>query len=233
MCFSSWSKDPKPTLNEIMAWRWGPGKYVVEGDSNVHLTDVRKYFHPDAFNISMGGDIPQGSIEEFPQLLSRHLVSPVEKAYLQTGGNLWTWKPLDVLHGFNINEFRDTMDRLINLYTSILDPEDVVIGSLPYVYPRLTLGDMKGIGWLPDNIEKRLAKIRLNDMFLVANIELKKLCDKKGVHYLDVFTLIKQIYGKLGKKTWWDSVHYALTVQAAIGSEVRELWGVWRDASSQ
>lgn len=224
-CRYSWSNDPKPTLEQYMGWLWQEGKYVVEGDSNAHYTDVKKYVHPNAFNISQGGDIPQGVVDQFYKLKERHEDTKVERAYIQIGGNLYTWYPFNPATK-NLILLVDGIRHCIDLYKVILDPEHIVIGSLPFIHPNVTIADMPGDDHLPKSIQIENKKTKVNDLFKIGNTLIKKVCDEKGVKYLDIYSILSMIWSDIGKKGWWDEVHYALRGQKDIGEVLRFMWGL-------
>jgi len=232
-------KDPRPNTGAAN-WLGGPGSFVVEGDSNIQLTDVRRFIHPDAVNIGRGGDTPIQIVEQFPELkasIDRGERS-VKGAYIQVGGNLWVWYPLN-LFDLNLGIYQEKMKEIISLYQTITPKGMLVIGSLPYVNPKLTLPDMIGEdywrGFMTKNqwknFESRLNKIRLVDVLAVGNAALRGICFSMGVKYLDIFTPLQRLYKQgegffCGSKYWWDDVHYGLKAQEMVGIGIRRLWGV-------
>ena len=241
MCLQTWSKDPRPSIEQMMTWLWEEGKYVIEGDSNVHNTNAKRFVHPLSFNIGMGGDIPMASspamnegrsgmeivgvVNQFPQLVERHRLSPVERAYIQIGGNLWTWHPYNP-YTKNLDLLNNGIREIIKAYKTILDPNHIVIASLPFINPSLTVGKMPGDDYLPKKVRKDNEKINLNELFKAGNVLILKACLEEGVQYLDIFLILEELWRRRGKSAWWDEVHYALEGQALVGAAVRKLWGV-------
>ena len=219
-----WSKDKRPSPADIQGWLWGPGNLVYEGNSNVAGTNPA-FIHQDCFNIGWPGDVPESVVKQFHALVERHEKSPIKKACIQVGGNMWTWQFLDP-RDVNLGEFKRYMREIAVLYKSILPGADIVLTSLPFVDPALTLGDMHGIKSYPKNFQKKYAKIKLNDIFVIASLALKDICEQEGVVYLDIFTPLKMMWGRKGRGYWWDVVHYATRCQMLVCVLIRHAWGL-------
>jgi len=234
-------KAPKPTLEQCTKWLGGPGNLVIEGDSNIQLMDVKKYIHPDAVNIGRGGDTPIQCIQDFPALKAEvdSGARTVKRAYLQIGGNLWTWYPLNAFD-LNLTVYQTKMKELIQLFLTVIEkPICLTVSSLPYVNPKLTLPDMMGDDYYKkfmskgqwETLEKYLNKYRLVDIFPVCNASLRVICNQFGVKYLDIFTPERLMYKEgegyfCGSKYWWDDVHAGPEVQAMVGQLIRRSWGM-------
>ena len=221
---TGWSKDQKPSPEDIKGWLWEPGTLAYEGDSNVALTNP-SMVHPDCFNIGMPGDIPETVVAQFPELEKRHEITPVKKVCVQVGGNNWTWKYLNPID-LNLKDYVKYMTEVARLYKSILPGADIVLASLPFVDPSLKLKDMNGIKIYPKNIQKKYANITLNNIFRIASHELQNVCEKEGVVFLDIFTPLQFMWKRRGRDAWYDQVHYAKDCQSFVGSLIRHAWGI-------
>src|SRR5271157_2223664 len=101
--FMTWSDNKLPDQS-VMAgppWRDWVGRYLCEGDSNIHFMNVRQAISPECFNIGQGGDVPGGVITKFDAEVKPKFDRgeiKVEKAYIQFGANRWGSVPLEVVN---------------------------------------------------------------------------------------------------------------------------------------
>jgi len=195
--------------------RYEDGRYLCEGDSIVHLMNVKACIHPDAFNIGQGGDITESPnmLGEVAAMAERHKTQPIEKVYIHTGGNyLVLWGSLDQ------NRVYTELDRLIKEYKKIT--KDITVSSLPYVYPGLTLKDR-----FP-GIPKKIANIKCNDIFAIWSVGYEQVARVNNVKFFNEFLFLKTLYKKLGSEIWSDGIHHTLETQLKIGAIIRTYWGV-------
>ena len=229
MC-STWSTYPKPNMTEYVTW--GEGSYLIEGDSNAASLGYycKELVHPDTFTIAVPGEIPEMAISKSAKVFERHDKTPVKKVYIQTGGNLWTWYPLNIFD-MNLTEYQKAMKVLIQRYKERFFMKDIVIASLPYIDPTVRVSDMQGDDHLPKQIQQLLSKLKVVDVFKVANMALREICTQEGVIYLDIYNLMKELWKVHGKGWfsdcwWWDKVHCDKRVLTQIGAAVKGAWGV-------
>lgn len=217
-----YSHDPRidPALwAEHYLWR--PGTKIIDGDSNAFPICPDRV-DMEATLTAWPGKIPQDSIDEFNRIRERHARTPITEAYLQTGGNLWTWYPLKSLD-MNLSVFQEQMHYLITLLLSILPGKDIVIASLPFVKPDLRYSDVKKYDGEGSIIRKIMA-LRLNDFFKCGNIILKAQCQKLGVQFLDIYAILEAEWKQYGKSHWWDEVHYDQRPRGIIEKAIQIMW---------
>ena len=218
------NKYGKPTRE---APRYETGSIVCEGDSIVHLMNVKKCIHKDCFNIGQGGDIPDSPnmLGELPSMRRRDNISSITKAWIHAGGNyLILWGTLDTQ-----KIYRD-IEELITGYMQITEhPKNVVVSSLPFVDPKLTIKDRFKIldiddpGNLLEEWMKNVGNVKCNEIFLAWSHGYRQVCERLGVTFFDEFTFLYLLHKAYGKKIWSDGIHWTLKTQMIIGAEIRKL----------
>jgi len=216
MCFKKYSKIPRK-IDFKPNW----GNIIIEGDSNVAFqTDVFKKHIPGAGVIAMGGDTPQGVIAEFPKVEAYHFdEQPIDKAYIQIGGNLWIVSNMEL--DFSRKKFITDMTKVIKLYKTLLDPSDILIAGLPFVDPTHKIASTHSAKWLPGPLKKLIKNISTNDVFHAMSIELYELCMRENVNYFDLFSRLAWCWHKYGREYWWDALHYDTRIGEMIIPDIK------------
>lgn len=231
-CLKPYSKEPRPDWSKYEMW--GPGKYLISGDSNATSLGyfAKEILHPECFTAAIPGNIPSheydnpaSETDKIDLARKRHADNQILKVYLQTGGNLWTWYPLNIFD-MNLGVFQEQMRKMIKDWKTFIAPNDIVIASLPYVNPGLKVGDMSNDDVYPKVIKDQMRKIRIVDVFMVANGPLQQMCVDEGVRFLDIYTPMYALWKIHGKSWWWDEVHCDKRVQTVLAGMIKSAWGI-------
>jgi lysophospholipase L1-like esterase len=207
---------------------WGEGNLLITGDSNATGLGyyAKRILHPDCFTAGVPGNVPMHEYdnpavegEKIDTARTRHKTNPIRKVYIQTGGNMWTWHPIQSLD-LNITPFQNDMRKVIQDWKEIIDQDDIVIANLPWVDPSMKLGDM-GTG---KELPKDLKRIKIVDIFAVANGKLAATCAEEGVKHLDIYTRLALLWKQHDKSWWWDRVHYAKKAHIVIAQAIKASW---------
>ena len=222
-----------PSMETIVSPEWrnyDNAEYAIFGDSNVHLTNSR-WIHERCMNDALGGSTPKHTIE---RLKYWNETETFKGVYIQTGGNRWgdEWLQSIVVDSYG---FMDEMYEIIERALCLCDDErKIIIASLPWIHPDVTIGDWPSAQDYPKDIKKSLNRIKANDLFEVVNDELRQLCNEYHVVYYDVFKRLRNLWNVsyenrilyARQPLWFDKVHYGNKIRYMICQDIKRLWGI-------
>jgi hypothetical protein len=241
-----YSTDPKPSeaILASPAWRNWEGVYGFFGDSNVHFSNIKQIINTEAFNQGQGGSTPDYIKSMFDQITAHHKTNPIQKVYIQTGGNMWGSIPAETIEIFveSLTHQANIISKYVNDMTDIIKffkklpiaPENIIVASHPWVDPSTTIADWPTTIPYPKVLRNALAKINANVLFSMANALIAPVCTAENVKYMDIFSWLAIIWRQGYKKSlfseseqyWWDKVHYDTRVRALQGVLIKQLWGI-------
>lgn len=190
--FNNKSKHPLAPL-------WEPGDICFDGNSNVHLMDVKKWYGPRAFNIGICGSRTNEVIAKLPDLIRRiDAGSPVNGYVCQIGGN-------DMLMGATPQDYWDRMRELVDIVTDHLPREKCRWVSLPYV----------------DRSLKTAYGLEMNKAMEIATFGMADWMSKNGHIFIDIFHPLKKNWDRCGKWGWHDIAHYADSGRKIVSDTIK------------
>jgi hypothetical protein len=191
---------------------------------------------PRVCNDAQGGSTPQYVIDRFPEIHNIHwqpLGHQFRGAYIQTGANMFGGILVEVVH-LDYWSYLAQMTHIIYRFKQIMPGNMIIIASLPYVAPWVTIADWPTTRAYPDSVRQLLSRVNANKLFRLANKELEKVCQENGVIYYDIFSRLEMFWDAgwtkhcfYGRQSYfWDNVHFDNRIRWMICQDIKEMWGL-------
>jgi hypothetical protein len=251
----SWSSMYQPSVAEITSDLWrntaGTKRYWMEGNSNVAYMPVTLAVSNDAWNIADGGDIPQGCINQFNNVLKPQIdaqtLAPPEKVYIQIGANFYRNMPCGQFYWNTYEDLKAQMGTLIDLYKGVVaNPTDIVVAGMPYVRSDMRVTEIPGYFTTEFGFMEYLTRLYWrayleafpwNNFLYNGSAAIASVCQQKGVQFLDIWNPLyatwlnyysEPVPGVSAHQShWWDQVHYDSQIHISlIGPMIKTAWGI-------